>query len=116
MKIDRIVCINLKSRKDKRAYIKKHIRKKGGKFKFSFFYAILHKNSVRGCLESHLSVIKQAQKDNLNNILILEDDVKFLTPLSTIYSYKFPSTFSMLYLGGNISQFIKNHKDNKKHY
>ena len=52
-------CINLKERKNKKNYIKKHF-KKFGILNYKFFFAEKHENPIRGCLQSHLAVIKLA--------------------------------------------------------
>ena len=65
-----------------------------------FFDAISKpENPIRGCLESHLEIIKLAKQENLNNVLILEDDCVFLKggKLNDI-----PNNWDMLYLGGNL--------------
>jgi len=58
-----------------------------------------------GCILSHLKVIKKAKKDNLKNVLILEDDVEFdknLNQLFFEYESQLPK-WDMLYFGGNHS-------------
>ena len=58
----KVVCINLKCRKDKKKY-KKTIKRR--KLDFKFFNAEKHQ-SKRGCLESHLTVIEDAIKEDTN--------------------------------------------------
>ena len=71
----RAICINLKERKSKKKYMK--IQCKRRDIPLKFFLAEKHKNPKRGCLESHLTVIKEALNDGIKYLLIFEDDVKF---------------------------------------
>jgi glycosyl transferase, family 25 len=72
---------------------------------------------VRGCFLSHLEVIKQAKRDNLNNILVMEDDIAFL-PTIAQYEYEALKDLEQLdwdfaYFGHNLdisSQKIGWHK------
>lgn len=91
------ICINLRTRKDKRSAMQKQCGRR--KIDISFFEAKPHQNPKRGCLESHLAVIKSAVDAGLKEILILEDDAKFIRPLKLP---KYPSNWDMLYLGGNV--------------
>ena len=96
---DKIVCINLKKRPEKRDFIKKQAKEYD--LDIEFFDAIwVSENPAKGCLKSHLNILKQAKKDKLNNILILEDDCKFL---KKCYLQEIPTNWDMLYIGGNIN-------------
>lgn len=101
MKINNVVCINLRSRKDKKNLMNKQAKK--WKFPISFFKATKHSNPMRGCLESHLSVITQ----NVNKpyIMIVEDDIKFKYRLSQLPEP--PQDWDMLYLGATIKQLSR---------
>ena len=93
-----VQCINLEKRVDKK---KEMIRKcKHRKIPIEFFPAKLHSNPRRGCLESHLTVIKNAVKAGHKYILILEDDAKFVQPITNLP--KIPADWHMLYLGGTV--------------
>lgn len=106
-KIDEIFCINLKIRKDRKIFIKRQIRKKNLP-NIKFFNAIYDKdNGYKGCLLSHLEIIKYAAKKKLNNILIIEDDCLFLRKFNLP---KFPDKYDMLYLGGNIANIYDENK------
>ena len=71
---DKIICINLKERKDKYNNVKNVFDKLN--INVDFYYAEKHKTSGRiGCFESHIHVIENCYNNNLNNILIFEDDV-----------------------------------------
>ncbi len=101
---DRIVCINLKHRVEKKGFMLKQA--KDYNLDINFFEAVaLPNNPARGCLLSHLEIIKQAKNENLTSILILEDDCKFLREdrLPAV-----PDDWDMLYLGGNIDAVYDN--------
>ena len=67
--LNRIVCINLKERKDKYANVKKVFDKL--KINVEFYFAEKHPTSGRvGCFESHINVIKQSYNNNDKIILI----------------------------------------------
>ena len=103
-----IKCINLKKRKDKRKSVNTHLRRKN--IKFSFYKADKHNNPKRGCLESHLSVINTAIKNNNENLLILEDDVYFKKPFKNIPEP--PKDWDMLYFGGTVHRIMSRPDDN----
>jgi len=72
--VDKIVCINLKERKDKYANIKNVFDKL--KINVEFYFAEKHPTSGRiGCFESHINVIKNSYNNNNKFVLIFEDDV-----------------------------------------
>ena len=76
-KFNKIYCINLKSRTDKRNKIEEQAKKYN--LDINYFDAVAKPdNPMRGCLESHLEILKLAKRDNLDNVLILEDDCVFL--------------------------------------
>lgn len=102
---DGIFCITLINRTDRR----KKIAEQATKYKFNvkFHISELHENPKMGCLESHLSVLNEAKYRNLQNVLILEDDVKFL---EFPYIPQFPDRWSMLYLGGNVQKVLDTEK------
>jgi hypothetical protein len=71
------VCINLQSRKDRKKKIKKLLKKHS--MLYTFLKAKLHKNPKTGCIQSHLTVIKNAINENkYDYVFILEDDIKFI--------------------------------------
>lgn len=100
MNIDRIVCINLKHRKDRKKFMEKQ-RNKMGLEKMVYFLAKKHKNPKKGCLESHLNIIKNSKRRNSGYALILEDDAKFLRKLEI---KTIPDDWDILYLGGTIKE------------
>lgn len=101
MKVDKAVVINLKSREDKKEYITKQLKNR--KQNFSFYFAEKHQDPKRGCLESHINVIK----NNINtcdNLLIIEDDCKFIRDFSAMKPL--PPNWDMIYLGGTVYRVI----------
>ena len=93
--------INLKERTDKKEYITKQLKNR--KLKFSFYFADKHENPKRGCLESHINIIKTNQNIN-KNLLIMEDDCKFIRDFSVMQ--QFPPNWDMIYLGGTVYRVI----------
>ena len=96
------VVINLKERTEKKNYMISQLEKKN--MKYSFFTANRHTNPKRGCLESHLSVIKEAIKKNVKYLLIMEDDAKFIGLFSSLQ--KPPPDWDMLYMGGTCHRIL----------
>lgn len=55
-----------------------------------------------GCMMSHLNIIKQCKNDNVKNVLIFEDDIKFSDNFSSIFDETIDRIpyWDMLYFGG----------------
>ena len=106
-----IVCINLKHRKDRRAYVKKLFQKKNI-YNYSFYTAELHEEPRRGCLESHLNIIREHRSKGTDYILIVEDDIKILNFPDVLTDI--PSDWDMLYLGGNVKRIVNSYNDKWK--
>jgi glycosyltransferase involved in cell wall biosynthesis len=104
-----VVCINLKSREDKRKIVISHLKKFN--IKFNFYTAILNKNPKLGCKLSHLEVIKNAINREYKQILIVEDDVKFITRPNIDIS-ALPSNWDMCYLGGTVYRVLDKNNPN----
>jgi glycosyl transferase family 25 len=71
----RIVCISVVERTDKRQYVS-HILEK---LNIPFEFFIVKKDmisSARGCLTSHISVIKKAYDDGIQRLMVFEDDIR----------------------------------------
>ena len=103
----KVVIINLKERNDKRIYIEKELKSKN--IKFDIFTATKHNDPKRGCLESHLTVIKNAITNNQKYLMIVEDDLKFINEISKMEIP--PDNWDMIYLGGTIHRVLdKKHK------
>jgi glycosyl transferase family 25 len=70
--------INLEHRTDRREHVESELLKIG--ITAHRFNAIKMENGAIGCSMSHLKLLQDAQKNNLDHILIIEDDIKFLDP------------------------------------
>jgi len=103
------ICINLEKRKAKRKWMVKQSKKYN--FKLNFYTAKLHENPKRGCLESHLNVIRQAIKDKHKYLLVLEDDALFINPLDKLPEP--PKDWDMLYLGGTVKHIFSREAEEK---
>jgi len=68
--------INLEHRTDRKEHIEQELKKLG--IKANRFNAIKMTNGAIGCSMSHLKILENAKKDNLDHVLILEDDITFL--------------------------------------
>jgi glycosyl transferase family 25 len=97
--------INLEHRKDRNDHIKAELDKM--RLKYKRFNAIKHECGAVGCSRSHLEVLKLAKKQNLKNVLILEDDFEFLVNKQTFWNeirtfYKKELDYDVLMLSYNI--------------
>lgn len=70
--------INLENRTDRKKLIEEELKNIG--IVYQRFNAIKHEVGAIGCSLSHLEILENAHKNNLDHVLILEDDVKFLDP------------------------------------
>ena len=104
-----IKCINLKKRVDKKKLMIKKCKRRN--IPVEFYLADLHKNPKRGCLESHLNIIKDSVNKGYKYILILEDDAKFLDSINNLPPI--PKDWHMLYLGGTVYKNLGEAKDVK---
>jgi GR25 family glycosyltransferase involved in LPS biosynthesis len=98
--IDKIIYINLDSRKDRNEHIIQQLNKYNvPQDKILRFSAIRNKIGAVGCTMSHIKVIEMAIKNKWKNILVLEDDFVFNTNqqnLSTTFN-KFMKLFGETY-------------------
>lgn len=96
MKIfDRIYCINLDRRPDRWEQVSKEFIKYNidNVIRFSGVdganltntYNLL--NGELGILETHLRIIDICKKDNIKDVLIMEDDVRFSNDINSIDEY-----------------------------
>lgn len=70
--------INLEHRVDRKNHVEEQLNNIG--LKGSRFNAIRTANGAVGCSMSHLRIIQNAIKNNLDHVLIVEDDITFLEP------------------------------------
>ena len=105
--VDKIFCINLKERSDRRKHILQQAKKWG--LDITFFNAIKHNIGWKGCLKSHLEILKLAKKKKYKRILILEDDCKIIDNM-IIDSTKIPKNWKQLYMGSNLTEIIEDNQ------
>ena len=74
----KIFYINIDERTDRKYTFEKHMKKYD--LEFERFSAIKDKFGAFGCAKSHLSVLKNAKNNNLENVIIMEDDIAFDIP------------------------------------
>lgn len=75
--INKIVYINMDSRTDRRELMEQELRRVG--WKAQRFSASSYKGCPNsGCLLSHATVLEQAYDEGCANVLVLEDDFKFI--------------------------------------
>jgi GR25 family glycosyltransferase involved in LPS biosynthesis len=99
--------INLDKRKDRLELAKKEFEKLGISPKR--FSAIKNDIPWIGCLQSHIAILKEAQRIK-QNVLVFEDDVKFIgdykevidKSLNELSKFK----WDLFYLGGNVLKDI----------
>ena len=76
--ITNIFYINLEHRTDRKEHVETELLKIG--LIGQRFNAIKMDNGAIGCSMSHLKLLQDAVKHNLEHILIVEDDITFLNP------------------------------------
>jgi len=95
-------CINLDKRADRWKLCKKEFRKID--FYPERFSAIESPIPWFGCYQSHLAILKQAEREN-KNVFIFEDDVEIIENLDVVkkaLDELATIPWDMFYLGGNI--------------
>ncbi len=111
---EEIYCINLDHRSDRWALAQEEFEKLGIKDRVKRFSAIKHEDGRVGVIKSNLEIVKIARQKNLKNVLVFEDDVKFIfenepllnleKSLKQIVGFK----WKLFYLGANThSKLIK---------
>jgi glycosyl transferase family 25 len=93
--IKHVFYINLLSRTDRKNHVEHQLRKIGI-MNAERFNAIKMDNGAIGCSLSHLKIIENAKRNNLDHVMIVEDDILFTDP------YLFVEQFN---------RFLSNHKD-----
>jgi GR25 family glycosyltransferase involved in LPS biosynthesis len=109
---DQIYCINLKSRPDRLISFKKNLKALGTS-NITYFEAINgrtldingwhHSAGALGCRLSHISIYKEAIKNNYSKILVLEDDAIISTDfLKSLYKIidTVNDDWDLIYFGG----------------
>jgi hypothetical protein len=108
--IDKIFYINLDKRSDRRCEIEEELNTM--ELNYERFPAVYNEKGIVGCGYSHLSVLKLAREKCYKNILIFEDDFKFLTSKSEFETYlerlfKSFNTFDVCFLSYNCRNFCE---------
>ena len=105
---EEIYCINLDHRTDRWELAQKEFEKLGILDRVIRFSAIKHGDGRVGVIKSNLEIVKIAKSKKLKNVLIFEDDVKFLdnNPLDILQKSleqlnKQSFTCKLFYLGAN---------------
>lgn len=93
-----IVVINLTTRPDRANIVLKTMKSHDPPLPFIFYKAKPHSNPVRGCLESHINIVKWASSKKYPSVCIFEDDFVIQHSLSSVP--RFPNKWDMIYLGG----------------
>ena len=76
--IKNVFYINLEYRTDRKEHVIQELEKIG--IQGTRFNAIQMDNGAIGCSMSHLRLLQDAYKNNLDHVLIVEDDITFLDP------------------------------------
>jgi glycosyl transferase family 25 len=109
--ITNIFYINLEHRTDRKEHVETELLKIG--LTGQRFNAIKMDNGAIGCSMSHLKLLQDAVKNNLEHILIVEDDITFLNP--TLFINQINKFFKLhknswdviLFAGNNIPPYQK---------
>ena len=117
--IDKIYYINLETRKDRNLEIQNELKLYDiSENLIERFNAIYNNKGCIGCSQSHLEILKDASNKNYNNILILEDDFKFVISKETfnknlsIFFNKYNDDFDVIMLAYNLIEGKDKEKDN----
>jgi len=110
--IDKIYCISLRNRHDRRILCQKEFNNVG---LTNVHYHIVDPHPINGCYgcaESHIQCVQDAKNNNYENVLIFEDDVCFVNNAVGFLNNKsisIPNDYLFFYLGGNLwlSEYYK---------
>lgn len=112
---ERVYCINLRRRPDRKKRVQSELRKHGWPFQdIEWIDAVDGKNvpvapwwkaggGAWGCYRSHLRLIEECLNDGVESVLLLEDDMtidKDFVKQVTEFCKQVPEDWGMLYLGG----------------
>jgi len=103
--------INLDKRKDKLETVTQELDRVGIK-NWVRFPAVETPNGRDGCRMSHLSVLNMLKDEDM--FLIMEDDVKFLHPISMLRKAirQLPKDWDMLYGGATLTKDLERYSEN----
>jgi glycosyl transferase family 25 len=102
--------INLETRPDRKEHVEKQMKLIG--INAERFNAIRLQNGALGCSMSHLKILENAKKNNLDHVLIVEDDILFTKPQFFVSQInKFFSNHSnydvVIICGNNVPPYVK---------
>lgn len=102
-----IYCINLDHRLDRWEHAKKEFSSLGILDRVRRFSAIKESDGRLGVIKSNLSLIRYARERDLDNILVFEDDIKFLSKdvgghLQVAIEQLANIDWTLFYLGANL--------------
>lgn len=114
---DEIYCINLDDRTDRWQHCQEEFKKVGILDKVQRFSAIRDNDGRIGVIKSNLEIVKIAKKKKLNNVLVFEDDVKFIVdnPLEALQKSLDQTkgiNWHLFYLGANTHEKLIRFKPN----
>ena len=114
---DEIYCINLDHRTDRWEHVQKEFEKVGILDRVKRFSAIKEDNGNVGLIKSNLAIIEMAKSKDLNNVLVFEDDIKFIVDdpekhLKNAISQIGNLDWSLFYLGANTHEKLIKIKPN----
>jgi hypothetical protein len=108
---DEIYCINLDHRTDRWEHAQNEFRSMDISDRVKRFSAIKEEDGRLGIIKSNLSILKTAKEKGFKNVLIFEDDVKFLCHESLLQEALVElvrqGPWGLFYLGGNVPQKVK---------
>lgn len=103
--LNNIYYINIDYRTDRKEHVENELKKMDWS-NYTRFNAIKNKDGRVGCSMSHLKILQDAKKNNLDYVVILEDDIEFTNPdlFNTMLSkfFKLNIEYDVLMLAGNI--------------
>lgn len=107
-----IFCINLDYRTDRWKHAQSEFKKVGILDRVKRFSALEEEDGRLGIIRSNLAIVKQAKLKGLKNVLIFEDDVKFLNRNPEKYLRKAISQIGdkewyLFYLGANTHEKLE---------
>lgn len=110
MNFSKIYCINRESRPDRWEKAQEEFKKLN--LEVTRFNAI--EGGEKGCMLSHVNIIREAKEKRYKNVLIFEDDVELLVTDLEYYQNainSLPLNWHLLYFGANCTQRLKRHNE-----
>lgn len=112
---DEIYCINLDQRKDRWQQVQKEFKKLGIEDRVQRFSAIKSEDGRIGLIKSVGEILKKSSEEGLENVLILEDDVKFINnpiqnlekALNQLEKSWIKDNWNLFYLGANTHEKLE---------